>query len=225
MKRNIRNLIIILVLVVGLGGAAHYALNRENDNPPLTDREDGDKDIAKEDEDEIKDNGEDKQEDIAGDREDHQEEDEIEAPQSSIEIGKKLPDFTLDTLEGDRVSLRDYEGKIVLLNFWATWCVYCDEEMPDLQRLSKENDDLTVLGVNVEEPEDLVQDYIDDGGYDFEILLDKKGELAMEYLVSGLPASYFIDEDGSFIGVASGMLTYEQMNEILDDIRDGSIER
>src|SRR5699024_5239010 len=113
----------------------------------------------------------------------------------------------------------DYEDKIVFLNFWATWCVYCDAEMPDLQRLSEENDDLVVLGVNIEEKKSVVEKYVDEGGYDFKIVLDEKGKVAREYLVGPLPSTYFTNDEGVFLGRIEGMLTYEEMNEILEDIR------
>ncbi|MBC8590925.1 TlpA family protein disulfide reductase [Wansuia hejianensis] len=137
-----------------------------------------------------------------------------------LQIGRKMPNFTLENLQGKEVSLSDYEGKIVLVNFWATWCKFCDAEMPDLQRLSEENEDLVVLGVNVGENHGKVEKYINKGGYNFEVLLDEDKEIAQDYLVSGLPASYFADEKGVFLGRVPGMLTYEQMNQILNDIRE-----
>lgn len=136
-----------------------------------------------------------------------------------IAIGKKAPNFTLMNLEGEEVSLEDYEGKIVLLNFWATWCTFCRQEMPDMQKLSDENDDLVVLAVDVMEEKKLVEDYIEEGGYDFEVVLDAKGEVARTYLVSAFPTSYFIDKDGTLIGGVPGMMTGPQMNEILENIR------
>jgi thiol-disulfide isomerase/thioredoxin len=123
-------------------------------------------------------------------------------------------------LSGEEVSLSDYKGKIVLLNFWATWCTYCDLEMPDLQRLDNENDDLVVLAVDVMEDIDVVEKYINEGGYDFEVVLDTDGEIAKTYLVNGFPNSYFIDEEGLLLGLVPGMMTYEQMNEVMDNIRD-----
>lgn len=138
-----------------------------------------------------------------------------------IEIGKLSPDFTLTNLEGKEVSLSDYRGKIVLINFWATWCVYCDKEMPDMQILSEENDDLVILAVDVMEERGLVEDYIEKGGYDFEVVLDEKGEVAREYLVANFPTSYFVDEDGILLGGVPGMMTGPQMNDILESIRKG----
>lgn len=127
----------------------------------------------------------------------------------------------LKNLEGQEISLEDYRGKIVFLNFWATWCGFCDEEMPDLQRLSDENDDIVVLAVDVREEQDVVEEYINEGGYSFEVVLDTTGEVAESYYVSGLPTTYTIREDGSISRFFPGMLTYEQMEELLEIARSG----
>lgn len=137
-----------------------------------------------------------------------------------IASGKLAPNFTLKNLDGEEVSLEDYRGKIVLVNFWASWCKYCDMEMPDLQRLDEENDDLVVLAVNVQEDKKIVEEYISKGNYKFEVLLDEEGEIAKIYLVNGLPNSYFIDEDGILLGRVPGAMTYDQMVQILDSIRE-----
>lgn len=136
------------------------------------------------------------------------------------EVGKPLPDFTLENLKGEQVTLSEVKDKIILVNFWATWCTWCDKEMPDLQKLKEENDDLMVIAVNVEESKEKAQKYITEGGYDFEVVLDEKGNTSAQYLVSGLPASYFVDKNGKFVGRVPGMMTYEQMNEVLNNIRD-----
>src|SRR5699024_7338035 len=116
------------------------------------------------------------------------------------EVGKPLPDFTLENLKGEQVTLSGIKDKIILVNFWASWCTWCDKEMPDLQKLKEENDDLMVIAVNVEESREKAQEYITEGGYDFEVVLDEKGDTSAQYLVSGLPASYFVDKSGKFVG-------------------------
>lgn len=151
--------------------------------------------------------------------------------ESDIAVGKPAPDFIykdrdskevqLTNLAGDIVKLEDYKGKIVLLNFWGTWCKWCDVEMPDLDRLDKENDDLVVLAVNVQEDRETVQKYIDEGGYEFEVVMDMDGQIAKKYLVSSFPTSYFLDEEGLLIGGISGMMEYEQMVEALNIAREG----
>lgn len=145
---------------------------------------------------------------------------EAEKIEYELASGKPAPNFTLKNLKGEEVSLSDYKGKIVLLNFWATWCTYCDMEMPDLQKLDDENDDLVVVAVDVLEDLQSVEDYILAGGYTFDVVLDEDGSIAERYLVSGFPSSYFIDEEGILIGGVPGMMTYEQMNEALGKARD-----
>lgn len=134
-------------------------------------------------------------------------------------LGKPAPDFTLKNLAGEEVSLSDYRGKIVLVNFWATWCGYCDAEMPDLQKFDDENDDLVVLAVDVMEEKGVVEDYIKKGGYTFDVVLDEDGKISQTYMVRGFPTSYFIDPEGILLVGVPGMLTYDQMNQILNDIR------
>ncbi len=139
---------------------------------------------------------------------------------AEIVMGEKAPDFTLLDMEGNQVSLSDFEGKMVFLNFWATWCTYCDIEMPDLQKVHDENEDLVVLAVNVREEKGLVQDYLDEGGYEFPVVLDEDGHMAQIYLVSGMPTTYFLSDDGKLLGYQPGMLTLEQMEDIIVQMRD-----
>jgi thiol-disulfide isomerase/thioredoxin len=145
-----------------------------------------------------------------------------QASETDLQVGKESPDFTLQNLEGEEVSLSDYRGKIVILNFWATWCKYCVEEMPDLQKFDDENEDLVVLAVNVQEDYDIVKDYIDNSNYSFPVLLDKSGDISSNYLVSAFPTSFFIDENGILLGSVPGMMTYTQMNDILLKIKEAN---
>lgn len=92
--------------------------------------------------------------------------------------------------------------------------------MPDLQKLDKENDDLVVLAVDVMEKKSLVEEYIKKGGYDFQVVLDEDGDIAKTYLVSAFPTSYFVDKDGILLGGVPGMMTYVQMTQILEGIRE-----
>jgi len=139
--------------------------------------------------------------------------------QEYIAVGELASDFTLLNLNGEEVSLSDYRGQYVLINFWGTWCKYCDIEMPDLDRLDEENDDLIVLAVNVMEEKSLVENYIKEGGYKFPVVLDEDGKVAITYLVSSFPTSYFVDKEGILLGGVPGMMTYAQMNQLLDGIR------
>lgn len=137
---------------------------------------------------------------------------------TEIIVGELAPDFTLNNLEGEEVNLSDYRGKLVFLNFWATWCPPCAKEMPDLQAINKDNDDLVVLGVNVREDKNTVESYLDKGGYDFPVLLDEKSEIAATYLVNAFPSTFFINSQGELLS-----LLYDE--DILVDLYRGSIEK
>ncbi len=137
-----------------------------------------------------------------------------------IAVGEKLPDFTLQNLKGENINLRELEGKIVILNFWATWCPYCVQEMPDLNKLDKENEDLIVVAVNVNEKKSIVEEYIKDGGYDFQVVLDEEGEISINYMATNLPSTYFINEEGLFVGRVVGGMDYEGMLEAVEVTRE-----
>jgi peroxiredoxin len=114
-------------------------------------------------------------------------------------VGELAPDFVLKAPSGELVSLSDFRGKTVVLNFWATWCPPCRAEMPDLQEAFDEraaDDDFVVLAVDLGEQSGEVQGFIDEFELTFPIALDSDESVAGNYGVLGLPASYFIDTQG-----------------------------
>lgn len=143
---------------------------------------------------------------------------EKEEDKWTLAVDKKIPNYSLQNLNGDIVGLGEYEGHIVLINFWATWCLYCDMEMPDLEEINK-YEDVKVLAVNVMEDREHVSKYIENGGYTFEVLMDIDGDVAAEFYVSSFPSTYFVNEDGIFIGRVQGLLSRDQMDEIIENIR------
>jgi peroxiredoxin len=118
----------------------------------------------------------------------------------------EAPDFTLENLEGKKVSLKDYRGKVVFLNFWATWCPPCRLEMPSMNRLYNEYKDkgLVILAINLRENADRARTYRDQEELDFPILLDRNGEVGLMFGVRSIPATYLIDRTGTVIGGALG---------------------
>ena len=127
----------------------------------------------------------------------------------------KAPDFTVLDYEGNEVKLSDFEGKPVVLNFWATWCYYCKEEMPDFNKAYKENPDVQFLMVNatdgVRETVEIAKQYITEQGFEFPVVFDTKQEAVYAYYVTGYPATYFIDKNGKFVTYANGMLSYDNL--------------
>lgn len=119
--------------------------------------------------------------------------------QLNIEKGDNAPDFELVTTEDETVHLSDFAGKKVLLNFWATWCPPCRNEMPDMQTYHETTDDAVILAVNITESERKVadvDDFLDEFGITFDVLLDEETSVANLYTAHAMPTSYFIDSDG-----------------------------
>ena len=110
------------------------------------------------------------------------------------------PDFTLEDMDGESYKLRDYRGKVVLINFWATWCPPCRKEMPALEALYKKlgGESFAVLAVNQWEDPDHVFAYTGELNVfpTFPILFDPESKLSAEYGVKGLPTSFLIDKQG-----------------------------
>jgi len=125
------------------------------------------------------------------------------------------PDFTLQTLDGESVSLSDYRGKLVMINFWASWCPPCNSEMPDLQRYYEQHqdEDFIILGVNYQDTPDKVQAFIEKYGVTFPILLDSDGRIANLFGVQGLPTSFFVDKEGNVLGYQPGPVTKEMLED------------
>src|SRR5690625_4702611 len=130
-----------------------------------------------------------------------------------LEIGNMAPDFQLTTLEGEEVSLSDFRGKRVMINFWATWCGPCRVEMPDMEDFYLKND-VIILAINLTETEpsvQQVQDFVDEFYLSFPILLDETITVATEYEIRPIPTSFLVDSNGIIRNKAFGALTYDQM--------------
>ena len=128
-------------------------------------------------------------------------------------------DFTLTTLDGDEVSLSDYEGDWVILNFWATWCPPCVSEMPYLQTLADRG--LNVLGVNMGETAEEVKLFTAKHGITFPILMEPDDILVLFYQARSLPRTFLIAQDGTIALRIIGPIEGEQLDPWLDthDVR------
>jgi thiol-disulfide isomerase/thioredoxin len=117
---------------------------------------------------------------------------------SDLSIGSKAPDFELYDLDGDVHKLSEYKGSPVFLNFWATWCGPCRGEMPHLEEVYEEwkDNNLTFFAVNIGESSTDVVSFLDYYGFTMPVLLDSAKTVSRRYGVSGIPTTYFIDEDG-----------------------------
>jgi peroxiredoxin len=140
----------------------------------------------------------------------------------SPSVGNPAPDFALDSISGERVTLGDLRGKTVLVNFWATWCGPCRLEMPAFQaRWERYSPELAVLAVNFDEPADQVQTFADEFGLTFPVLLDPGGKVQELYRVRGYPTTYGVDTEGTVQFVHIGLMTEEQMDGYLSQMGVG----
>lgn len=121
--------------------------------------------------------------------------------------GHPAPNFELKTLKGETLKLSDFQGKPVVVNFWATWCGPCRAEFPDFQEASVENaDDLVIIGVNstASDQVEWVEDFVAEMGATFPIVLDEEGQVSETYQIRGLPTTIFVDRDGIVNEVFTG---------------------
>lgn len=122
----------------------------------------------------------------------------VETPKTRL----VAPDFTLPTLDGGSITLSDYQGKLVFINFWATWCIPCRDEMPSMQTLWEryKDQDFVILGVAADHNTKQVAEFVEEFDLSFPILLDTDGKVRNTYEVVGLPMTYFIGQDGKISG-------------------------
>ncbi len=136
---------------------------------------------------------------------------------SGVSVGEPAPDFTLVDLDGNQVSLSDFRGEAVFLNFWATWCPPCRAEMPEIEALYQDykDKDVVVIGIDIRETREEVLQYIQEGGYSWTFVLDTIGEVTTSYEVPAIPTSFFIDGDGIIRAVRIGAMTKRVMEDEL----------
>lgn len=116
-----------------------------------------------------------------------------------VAVGTAAPAFTLPGLDGRKVNLADYKGKVVFLNIWATWCPPCREEMPSIEKLYQElkGEDFEILAASVDlSGAEAVAPFMKRYGLTFPALLDTKGEVQHLYGTTGIPETFIIDRDG-----------------------------
>ncbi len=165
-------------------------------------------------------------------------EEENEPPAASkepeTEAEETLPpaiDFTLTDQFGNSHTLSDYKGKVIFLNFWATWCPPCRAEMPDIQKIYEEyqengDDSVVILGVagpsqGQEQTKQGITDFLEENGYTYPVLMDESGEQFAGYGVYSLPTTFMIDADGNVFGYVSGRIDETVMRDIIRQTLEG----
>jgi len=143
--------------------------------------------------------------------------DKSESPEASarakVSMGETAPDFTLKTMQGEEVTLSELRGKVVLVNFWATWCPPCRQEMPSMEKLYQhlKGQYFEMLAINVEEngPE-AVAAFLEDKSHSFPILFDPQAQVQRLYNVSRYPETFVVDRNGIVVEHVRGAIDWMQ---------------
>ncbi len=142
---------------------------------------------------------------------------------------KEMPDalpMKLKDQYGKVHDLEEYKGKVIFLNFWATWCPPCRAEMPEIQKLyeeysQQENPEVVIMGIAApsygkEQDIDGVKKFLEDNGYTYPVLMDESAELFTKYGISSFPTTFMITKEGKIYGYVSGQLTEDIMRDIIN---------
>jgi len=143
---------------------------------------------------------------------------------SDNEIGeagdKYINDFTLLDLKGEEVSLSDFEGKIVVLNFWATWCPPCKAEIPDFIEICKlyEDRDVQFVGVSVDKSVEDLKKFVNDFNINYPILIDNTiDNVSPRWKISGIPTTFILSKNGKVLSFNVGMMARAQLVKAIED--------
>ena len=132
-------------------------------------------------------------------------------------VGHLAPDFTLETAVGESVTLSDYRGQPIVLNFWASWCGPCRVEMPFFEHAQRKyNGQAVVIGVNQGESGDIVQDFGVRQNISYPLLVDNDNTVNLNYNVNSLPTTIFIDPDGVVQEVVVGIVNQAVLEDRIE---------
>jgi peroxiredoxin len=146
----------------------------------------------------------------------------------AAEEGALAPDFLLETMDDSELRLSDLRGQPVIINFWATWCKPCRQEMPRFVEAYDEHaaEGLVVVAVNLQEGKSIVRPFAEDFGMDFPIVVDRDGEVGDRYRLLGLPTTFFIDREGVIRSIYTGPFEEKQNDtNVQSAIEDTELER
>lgn len=129
-----------------------------------------------------------------------------------------LPEHTLLTLAGEEVELSQWRGQPIVLNFWASWCLPCRLEMPELAAFYEGQEEIMVIGVNYQEEAAQAQGFVETLALPFPILLDEEGTLAAALGLRAMPTTYFIDAEGRVVGNHLGPLSAAALRARLEEL-------
>ncbi len=132
-------------------------------------------------------------------------------PPAPAAAGDMAPDFTLEDTEGNQVTLSALRGKVVMVNFWATWCPPCKEEMPSMDRLNNilADEDFVMLAINADDNgRAVVPAFLEKNPHDFTVLYDDQGAVKQNYGVYKLPESFIVGKDGTIVEKVAGAINW-----------------
>ncbi len=137
-------------------------------------------------------------------------------------LGKPAPELAGTTIDGQHIRLGNYEGRWVLVNFFATWCIPCRKEHPELIRFATRHaavGDAAVVAVIFDDSSDAVREFRRDHGGDWPMVLDRDGAIAVDFGVSGVPESFLISPDGFVVSKLLGGVTGDRLEQLLSDAK------
>jgi peroxiredoxin len=149
------------------------------------------------------------------------------ADETTSLVGKQAPDVSLPTVDGKAIKLSDQKGKVVVVDFWATWCPPCRKSLPHVQKISADkalaDKGLVVWAVNAREDKDVVAGFLRDNNYTFTVALDASGSSLKDYFVSGIPTTIVVGRDGTIKKVFVGF-DEDSAKEIDDAVNEALAE-
>ena len=139
---------------------------------------------------------------------------------ASLDRPFTAPDNILLSLDGKKHTLADYRGKPVIVNFWATWCPPCREELPSMNRAWEKikNEGIAMIAINLAETDDTVTPFLDKHPIDFTVLLDSQGQAAQDWGVQGLPTTFVVSPEGKVVYQVVGGRAWDN-DDLLDMVR------
>ena len=137
------------------------------------------------------------------------------------EIGNMAPNFTLNSIDGGTVTLNDLQGRPVMVNFWATWCVPCVGEMPHIQAVYDKysTQEAVIITINTRQSAEAAKAFIASHGFNFPVLVDSQGKVAQDYRIAGIPMTFFIDAKGVIKAIKLGAFqSTDEIESMLDSL-------
>jgi len=140
-------------------------------------------------------------------------------------VGKAPPWFAAPKIDGGIVTLDQYQGSPLIINFWASWCPPCRDETPDIEDMwkSRMDEGLVVIGVNVQDSEEEAKNYLSEFSVTFPNVLDSDGRITVEYGVTGLPVTFFISRDGRVAGRWVGSISESRLASWATFLLEGNL--